>query len=180
VGVCCLHTNQMWTINVDRTNYTKWKHKLKVKGKKLPSEGTTMSPWWNGRAGRGPLAGARTRRGERLANQSQTTRGTRAEGEDSWEGSAPSHDPSTLPSTTPCTRSQEQSYPSWSRARRPRTRQRSSEHGGSGTSSPCHPAKCRTTRTQIATIGTPRIICRLSPTRRHLLGNQPAKNKIKH
>jgi hypothetical protein len=41
-------------------------------------------PIWQGRADRGPLAGARTRRGARLAEQSQTTRGIRAEeGEDS-------------------------------------------------------------------------------------------------
>jgi hypothetical protein len=90
----------------------KWKDKFKVKGKKLPSEGTTTSPWSNGRAGRGPLAVARTRRGPRLADQSQIARGTRAkEGEDNREGSTPPHDPSTPPSTTLCTRSQEQSCP---------------------------------------------------------------------
>jgi hypothetical protein len=45
---------------------------------------------------------ARTRRGPRLADQSQTSRGTRAkEGEASREGSAPPHDPSTPPSRAP-------------------------------------------------------------------------------
>jgi hypothetical protein len=42
------------------------------------------------------------RRGERLADQSQTTRGTKAkEGEDSREGSATSNDPSTSPIEAP-------------------------------------------------------------------------------
>jgi hypothetical protein len=61
-----------------------------------------MSPWWKSRAGRGPLAGARTRRGAWLADLSQTARGTRAEeAEDNWELLAPSHDPSAPPSTAP-------------------------------------------------------------------------------
>jgi hypothetical protein len=111
---------------------------------------------------------ARTHRGPRLADQSQTARGTRAkEGEASREGSAPPHDPSTPPSRAPCTRSQEQSCPNRSRAWRPRARRRSSEHGGSGNSPPRHPANCRTTRTQTTTTGTPRRTYRLSPARRH-------------
>jgi hypothetical protein len=54
---------------------------------------------------------------------------------------------------------------------------RSSEHGGSGTSPPRHPANCRTTRTQTTTTGMPWRTCQLSPARRHLLGNQPAQTK---
>jgi hypothetical protein len=158
----------MWTLNVDWRNLTKWKDNLKVKGKKLPSKGTTTSPWWDGRAGRGPLTGARTHRGERLADQSQTSRGTRAEeGEDNWEGSAPLNDPSTPRAKAPV------------RARKNKSKGPSVilRAWGIRCLATTSPWELQTTRTQTATTGTPQRTYRLSPARRHLLGNQPTQTK---
>jgi hypothetical protein len=99
----------------------------------------------NGRAGRGPLAGARTRRGGRLTDKSQTARGTKAEeGEDNQEGPAPPNDPLTPPVG----------------ARKNRVAPTDLGHGvqrrvsdplsvGRSSTSPLrHPANCRTTQTQ--------------------------------